>query len=178
MYGVFRTKYRYSAVALMCPREPSGHHAVPSTEPPPGMRRQRGEPSCAPGHGYEPRTCSATAGRGWNLRPSRAERMSKMDHAASREWPPRPGRPGAGIATGAAALETIAGVFVSPGPQSPPSRNTVRLEPRRATRRGGDRTPAPRVSRPRKTPLAGACARNLQVIWPAPAVSTVPSLMS
>src|SRR6266566_407923 len=76
-YGVFRTKYRYSAVALNCPREPSGQHAVPSTEPPPGMRWQRGEPSCAPGHGCEPRTNSATVGRGWNLRPSRAERMSK-----------------------------------------------------------------------------------------------------
>src|SRR5436189_4686690 len=129
-YGVFRTKYRYSAVALIGPREPSGQQAVPSTEPPPGMRWQRGEPSCAPGHGCEPRTDSATAGRGRNLRPSRAEGMSKMDHAASRERPPRAWPPGAGIATGAAALEMIAGVFVSPGPQSLlPSRNTVRLEP-------------------------------------------------
>src|SRR6266516_478695 len=77
-YGVFRTKYRYGVVASMCPREPSGQHAVPSTEPPQGMRWQRGEPSCAPGHGCEPRTDSATAGRGWNLRPSRAERMSRL----------------------------------------------------------------------------------------------------
>src|SRR5262245_7217965 len=69
-YGVFRTKYRYSMVALMRPRESSGHHAVPGTESPQGMRWQRGEPSCAPGHGCEPRTCSATEGRGWNLRPS------------------------------------------------------------------------------------------------------------
>src|SRR5256886_8453220 len=34
-------------------------------------------PSCAPGHGCAPRTDSATVGRGWNLCPSRAERMSK-----------------------------------------------------------------------------------------------------
>src|SRR5215471_4172857 len=64
--------------------------------------------------------------------------------------------PGAGIAAGAAALETVAGVLVSPGPQLPsPSRNTVRLEPRCATRRGGDRTPAPRVHAPVETPAHG-----------------------
>src|SRR6516165_12539685 len=64
--------------------------------------------------------------------------------------------PGAGIAAAVAALETIAGVFVSPGPQlALPSRTTVRLEPRCATRRGGDRTPAPRTHAPVETPAHG-----------------------
>src|SRR5213078_4998218 len=78
VYGAPRTKYRYGAVAWAGPREPTWYYAVQSTEPPQGMRWQRGEPSCAPGHSYEPRTNSATAGRGWNLRPSREERMSRL----------------------------------------------------------------------------------------------------
>src|SRR6266566_9824264 len=67
----------------------------PSTEPPQGMRWQRGEPSCAPGHGCEPRTYSATTGRGWNLRPSRAERISRT---------PRSRAPGESGEVGAALL--------------------------------------------------------------------------
>ena len=131
-----------------------------------GGGRQENEPGCS----------SSKPGRikGRQIKAGEVQEEQDLDAEGGKQ-PERPRL--AGIATGAAALDTIAGVFVSPGPQSPPSRNTVRLEPRRATRRGGDRTPAPVWHAPASPPLAGACARNLPVIWRMPAVGAVPSLM-
>src|SRR5262245_19927375 len=85
-----------------------------------------------------------------HYRPGCHRRITPTSSAA------RGGTGARGIAAGAGVLSTIAGVPVSPGPQSlPPSRTTVRLEPRRATRRGGDRTPAPRDDTPVRPPLTG-----------------------
>src|SRR5215472_11456965 len=68
----------------------------------------------------------------------------------------------------AAALTTIAGVLGSPGPQPYlPARNTVRLEPRGATRRGGDRTSAPQGVSHGSMPywmINGACLDEAPVI--------------
>src|SRR5215471_8367570 len=138
-------------------------------------------PNCASTHYRPGQSQKDYAATGIAARGTRSPRARPGPGACPEPWGGMPGpknTPGSGIGRRAAAFKTIAGVFVSPGPQSPPSRNTVRLEPRRATRRGGDRTPAPRVSRPRTSPLAGACARNLLVIRLTPAVCSVPSLMS
>src|ERR1700730_771533 len=103
------------------------------------MRWQRGEPSCALGHGDEPRTNSATAGRGWNPHPSGRRRMSTChlwSGAYGRTQPEAPaGSPGSrGLA------EFVLGLYL---------RRETRRAVRRLVRRATLRPPiiaSPRVS--------------------------------